>query len=97
MDIRPIAAAYGAKPVNSIAKTEKRQAPEKSTVAQGEHVELSATSLSMNKLKEIIDNTPDIRIKVVEEIKTKIKHNGYPLESSFYKALENMVTEKTLI
>jgi len=97
MNIRSINAAYGAKPLNSIAKTEKKQAPERTSLPQGEQVELSDTSLSMNKLKDIIDNTPDVRIKLVEEIKTKIKYNSYPLESNFYKALESMVNDKTLI
>jgi hypothetical protein len=96
MDIRPIAAAYGARPLNSVSKSDSKAAPEKTTVAQNEHVEFSDTSLSMQKLKDIIDATPDVRIKVVEEIRTKIKYNGYPLESNLYKALQNMVNDKIL-
>jgi anti-sigma28 factor (negative regulator of flagellin synthesis) len=96
MDIRPIAAAYGAKPFESVGKTDKKAAPEKTAAAHTEQVEFSDASLSMQKLKEIITEIPDVRIKVVEEIKTKIKHNGYPLETNLYKAMENMVSNKVL-
>jgi anti-sigma28 factor (negative regulator of flagellin synthesis) len=96
MDIRPIAAAYGAKPLESVGKTDKKAAPEKTAAAPTEQVEFSDASLSMQKLKEIINEIPDVRIKVVEEIKTKIKHNGYPLETNLYKAMENMVSNKVL-
>lgn len=96
MDIRSVASAYGAKPVNSVVKSEKKAAPEKSAVAQSEHLELSETSMSMQKLKETIDASPDIRLKAVEEIKLKIKYNGYPIESNFYKAMEKMVSNKVL-
>ncbi len=96
MDIRPIAAAYGAKPLESVGKADKKAAPEKTAAAPTEQVEFSDASLSMQKLKEIINEIPDVRIKVVEEIKTKIKHNGYPLETNLYKAMENMVSNKVL-
>ena len=96
MDIRPIAAAYGAKPFESVVKTDKKAAPEKAAAAPTEQVEFSDASLSMQKLKEIMNQVPDVRIKVVEEIKTKIKYNGYPLESNLYKAIEGMISNKIL-
>jgi len=92
--LRPVAAAYGAKPLESVAKSGKKAAPEKTAAApQSEQVEISDASLNMQKLKEIIDATPEVRIKVVEDIKTKIKYNGYPIESNIYKAIENLVTD----
>ena len=101
MDIGPVAAAYGAKPFDSTVKNGKKAAPEKTAAAQSEQVELSNESIrmqkvSMQKLNEIIESTPNVRIKVVEEIRTKIKYNGYPLESNIYKAIQNMVSEKIL-
>ena len=96
MDIRPIAAAYGAKPFESVSKVDKKAAPEKAAAAPAEQVEFSNASLSMQKLQDIINEIPDVRIKVVEEIRTKIKYNGYPLESNIYKAIENMVPDKVL-
>ena len=97
MDIRPLAAAYGAKPFESVAQSDKKAAPEKTAAAaHTEQVEFSDASVSMQKLKEILDSTPEVRIKVVDEIRTKIKFNGYPLESNLYKAIENMVNNKVL-
>ena len=90
MSINPISAAYGAKPLESVVKTDKKAAPERAAAAPTEQVEFSDASLSMQKMKEIINKIPDVRIKVVEEINFKIKHNGYPLESNLYKALEKM-------
>ena len=97
MDVRPITAAYGAKPLENVVKTDKKAAPEKTAAAHSpEQVEFSDTSLSMQKLKQVIDETPEVRIKVVEEIRNKIKNNGYPLESAIYKAMQNMVADKIL-
>jgi len=96
MDIQRIGAAYGTRQFDSVVKNDKRAAPEKKTAAQSEQVEISDESvklqrLSMEKLNEIIDKTPDVRLKVVEEIKTRIKYNGYPIESNIYKAIKNLV------
>ncbi|KMQ51181.1 hypothetical protein CHISP_1887 [Chitinispirillum alkaliphilum] len=66
-------------------------APGKSAAVRTENVEISETSLSMQKLREEVNAQPEIRIQMVEEIKHKIKHNGYPLETNLYKALENLV------
>ena len=101
MDIRSVGAAYGAKPLEPSAQKSRKAAPEKTAAAQTEQVELSSASvklqsISMDKLNAIIDATPDVRLKVVEEIRWKIKHNGYPLESNIYKAIENMATDKII-
>ena len=50
----------------------------------------------MQKLKEVIDSTPEVRIKLVEEIQAKIKYNGYPLESNLYKAMQNLISNKVV-
>ena len=39
---------------------------------------------------------PDIRLQVVEEIKQKIKYNGYPIESNLYKAVEKLIADRVL-
>ncbi len=96
MDIRPITAAYGAKPLESVVKSDKKAAPEQTAAAQSEQVEFSDASISMQKVKEVIDAMPDVRIKLVEEIRTKIKYNGYPLESNLYKAMQNLVADKVI-
>ena len=96
MDIQRIGAAYGTRQFDSVAKNDKRAAPQKKPAAQSEQVEISDESvklqrLSMEKLNEIIEKTPDVRLKVVEDIQLKIKYNGYPIESNIYKAIEKLV------
>jgi anti-sigma28 factor (negative regulator of flagellin synthesis) len=96
MEIRKVMAAYGAKSLEPVAKSDKKPAPEKVAAAPSEQVEFSDTSLSMQKLRDIINETPDVRIKVVEEIRTKIRYNGYPMESNFYKAMQNLISDKII-
>ena len=96
MDIGPVVRAYGATPLEPVGKADKKAAPERAAAAPSEQVEFSDASLSMQKMKEIINKIPDVRIKVVDEINFKIKHNGYPLESNLYKALEKMVESKVI-
>jgi flagellar biosynthesis anti-sigma factor FlgM len=96
MNIQSVAAAYGAKPYEPAAKSGKKAAPEKSAAVQSEQVELSDTSLNLQKLRDNVAAVPDVRLAIVEEIKTKIKYNGYPLESNLYKAMEKMIQNKVI-
>ena len=89
-------AAYGVQSFKPAVKSNgKETAPPKPSAA-GEQVELSDASLNLKKLRDIVDNTPEIRIKVVEEIKQKIKYNGYPIESNCYKAVEKLIDNNVI-
>lgn len=95
MNISRALSAYGAKPFESAAKTSKKQAPEKTAApVPHEQVELSDASQTFRKVQEAVDANPDVRIPIVEEIKQKIKLNGYPIETRMYKALEKMIDNK---
>lgn len=96
MQVKSIIAAYGAKPLESTAKSGRKAAPEKMAAVPSEQVEFSEASQSLQKLKDVFNSIPEVRIKLVEEIKTKIKHNGYPMESNMYKALEKLLKEKII-
>jgi flagellar biosynthesis anti-sigma factor FlgM len=89
-------AAYGVQSYKpAVAKNAaKEPTPPKPSAASSEQVELSDASVNLNKLRDIVDATPDIRLQVVEEIKQKIKYNGYPIESSLYKAVEKLIADK---
>lgn len=90
-------AAYGAQSYKSAAKESgKDEAPPKSSVALKEQVELSDASQNLKKLQDTVKAVPEIRIALVEEIKQKIKYNGYPIESNLYKAIEKMIVNKTI-
>lgn len=96
MQIKSVTAAYGAKPLEPTAKSGKKDAPGKTAAVQSEQVEFSDTSLNLQKLTEVVEALPEVRIELVEEIKNKIKHNGYPLESNLYKAVEKMLDNEIL-
>jgi anti-sigma28 factor (negative regulator of flagellin synthesis) len=96
MQIKSISAAYGAKPLEATVKSGRKAAPEKMAAVPSEQVEFSEASQSLQKLTEVVDSIPEVRIKLVEEIKLKIKHNGYPLESNFYKAMEKILKENII-
>jgi hypothetical protein len=96
MNISQALSAYGAK-FESTAKSSKKQAPEKAAATvPREQVELSETSQTMQKIRDAINATPDVRIPLVEEIQQKIKYNGYPIETKMYKALEKMFDTKLI-
>ncbi len=97
MNISKALSAYGVKSFESTAKSSKKQAPEKTaTPVPREQVELSEASQTFQKIQEAIDNSPEVRIPIVEEIKQKIKYNGYPIETKLYKALEKMIDTKVV-
>ena len=96
MDIRSVSSAYGAQSFGNTARSGKKVAPEKTVAVQGENVKFSDTSLSLKRLQDTIKAKPEIRIQLVEEIKFKIKHNGYPLETNLYKAVEKLVDKNFL-
>ncbi len=91
MDIRSVSQAYGAQSFGMTAKSGKKVAPEKAAAVRSVNVEISESSLTIQKLENEVKAKPDIRIRMVEEIRHKIKHNGYPLETNIYKAVENIV------
>lgn len=96
MDIKGLSGAYGAEPYKPSVVNNKKAAPEKSVVTQKEQLELSSTSQSLQKIRETLNELPEIRIPKVEEIKTKIRYNGYPLESNIYKTLKKLVENEIL-
>ncbi|NLL12859.1 MAG: flagellar biosynthesis anti-sigma factor FlgM [Fibrobacter sp.] len=96
MQIKSVSAAYGAKPLESTAKSGRKAAPGKMAAVPSEQVEFSEASQNLQKLTEVVNSIPEVRIELVEEIKTKIKHNGYPLESNLYKAVEKLIKEQII-
>jgi hypothetical protein len=92
MNIQSVTSAYGAQPVLTAARGGKKTAaPEQTAAAQNEQVVLSDDSISFQKVKEALKQIPEVRIPMVEEIKVKVKFNGYPVESNLYKAVEKLI------
>jgi hypothetical protein len=90
-------AAYGVQSYEPAPKAAgTKNAPPSSSAAGGEKVNLSDAAVTLKMLHDVIAAMPDIRIPSVEKIKQKIAMNGYPIESSLYKAVEKLVRNKTI-
>lgn len=98
MNISRALSAYGARPIETAVKNNsKKEAPAKAAATvPHEQVELSDDAKSFQKVMEAVDATPEVRIPMVEEIRQKIKLNGYPFETKLYKALEKMIDTKVV-
>lgn len=96
MNIERINSAYGAKPYQNSSKSGRKEAPEKSAAVPKEQIELSDVSQNIRSVTDAISDLPDVRLEIVEQIRNKIKYNGYPIESNLYKAIEKMVGNKVI-
>ena len=86
MNIQSVVSAYGAKPYEPSAKSGKKAAPENTTaVLEKEQVEFSDTSLNLQKMRNLIDDIPDVRIakveRSVEDQVQRIPHGNQPVQS----------------
>ena len=86
--------AYGAQSFQPATKGSGKKDPPPPLLATGEKVELSDASITINRLREEIDALPEVRIKLVEEIKQKIKQNDYPYTNNLHKAVDNWLETK---
>ena len=82
--------------MNPLPRAEKGSPGKHDGCSEKEQVEFSDTSLNLQKMRNLIDDIPDVRIAKVEEIKLKIKYNGYPMETNLYKAVKHMVEQRIL-
>jgi anti-sigma28 factor (negative regulator of flagellin synthesis) len=85
-------AAYGVNTYNPATQTPaKKSAPQGNSASDSANVQLSDTSVNMSKLQEVIGSMQEVRTPLVEAIKQKIQEDGYPIETSLYKAISKMV------
>jgi hypothetical protein len=93
------ASAYGAQSLPPAIKPNGKTDPPPQMQILGsntEKVELSDASVTISRLREKIDAIPEIRIKLVEEIKQKIQQNNYPYTTNLYNAIDKMLESKIL-
>jgi len=85
--------AYGARSLQPTLKANGKTdlPPQAPPIINAEKVELSEASVTISRLREKIDAIPEVRIKMVEEIKQKIQQNNYPYATNLYKALDKML------
>ena len=97
MNITNISAAYFEANAFEPAVKKEKQLKGLNNTARTEQVELSQTSLEMQKVRDEIKTKPEVRIPIVEEIRERIKNNDYPIENHFNDALEVMTKNKILL
>ncbi|MCU0609910.1 MAG: flagellar biosynthesis anti-sigma factor FlgM [Chitinispirillaceae bacterium] len=84
------AAAYGSLPYQSTVKAgEKKAVPQKPIGSS--QVELSDASIIMKKVRDAVDAIPEVRIKLVEEIREKIRNNQYPFHTNLQSLVDKLV------
>jgi anti-sigma28 factor (negative regulator of flagellin synthesis) len=96
MNIKPVSTAFQAQAYESVAKNVKKAEQTKKQVMGQEQVDLSESSLNLQKVKEAVDAAPEIRIPIVEEIMKRIKNNDYPITTHAEKALDVMIKNHIL-
>jgi anti-sigma28 factor (negative regulator of flagellin synthesis) len=96
MDIKRVSEVYQALAYEPKAAKDKKSAPVKAPEVKKEQVELSDSSKNLQKVKEAVDATPDIRIPIVEKILERIKNNDYPVNTHLDEAIDRMLKNKVL-
>jgi hypothetical protein len=96
MEIKRIADAYQVAAYGRIEPKTKKAAPEKKPEPAKESVELSPSSVNLQKVKEAAQKAPEIRIPIVEEIMQRIKNNDYPISLHAQEALDKMINKGIL-
>ena len=95
MNVNPILSAYGSQ-VQGVQEAKTSKTEGRKPVAQGEKVQISDASKSLQHVREAVRKAPDVRVELVVEIKRKVKDGSYPLDANLGKALERMVQERVL-
>jgi hypothetical protein len=97
MVIQSIANAYQTKATydRNVAKTGKID-PAKGKETSTESVELSSSSVILQKVKEKLQSAPEIRIPLVEKIIERIKNNDYPISRHIDDAIDKMLDGRIL-
>jgi hypothetical protein len=72
-------------------KTKKTEPTNNAADKVKESVELSPSSINLQKVKEAVKALPEIRIPIVEEIMQRIKNNDYPISRHAEDAIDNMI------
>jgi hypothetical protein len=97
MEIHSIANAFQAKAAYDRSSAQPNKIdPGKAKEAKKESVELSSSSVIMQKVKEKAMSAPEIRIPMVEKIMERIKNNDYPISKHLDSAIERMLSGRIL-
>jgi hypothetical protein len=91
MEIQRISDAYQVANYGRTGPKIKKAEADKSPERAKESVELSPSSMNLQKVKEEVKKAPEIRIPIVEEILQRIKNNDYPISLRIEEAIDQMI------
>ena len=97
MNITTIAAAYGSQAneaVNGKARPGKANAQQANSPSAD--VQISSASRDAQTVRDQIAKLPEVRIKLVDEIKQKIQRNDYPMENNLVHAYDKLFADGIL-
>ncbi|MFW5960008.1 MAG: flagellar biosynthesis anti-sigma factor FlgM [Chitinivibrionales bacterium] len=97
MSISEIGAASGGRFYKTAYSATKRNADVGKTGIKSEKVEISKQSSAIAKALAAVKEAPEVRSKVVKEIKARIQINDYPLENNLNKALKDMIKKGIIL
>ncbi|MBN1983724.1 MAG: flagellar biosynthesis anti-sigma factor FlgM [Chitinivibrionales bacterium] len=93
MDIQIIRNIYGSNLYDLKKNTSQpKLSAETDNTDQKEKVEISSESSQLSILRQIVDTMPDVRLEVVENIKTRIKMNDYPIQNYLDETLKKLIS-----
>ncbi|MBN1380248.1 MAG: flagellar biosynthesis anti-sigma factor FlgM [Deltaproteobacteria bacterium] len=78
---------------DAVKKENETQLPGMSSTWD-EKVDLSAKAKDIQQIKQVIDQTPDVRADKVRELKQKVENGSYQVDSE--KIAEKIVTESLI-
>jgi len=96
MNVNGLSSAYGPRSLQpEQKKSGVHAAKSESAPKGGEKVELkgSTEASTIENLKNVINQLPETRLDMVEEIKEKIRTNDYPIETHFEWALQDIIKD----
>ena len=96
MELKSISSAYKTLSYDSVTSNNKKPKANHSSNSASEFVVISEDSLNLKKIKDAVDEAPEIRLPIVEMIKEKIRNNSYPIDLSLESALEVLQKYKIL-
>jgi anti-sigma28 factor (negative regulator of flagellin synthesis) len=82
-------------PVTSASKRNSKAESAKGS-ATAEKVEISGKADEVSMVKSHLDQLPDVRLEVVEDIRSRIEMNDYPLENNLDQAVKMMLEKSVL-
>jgi len=96
MNVQSVGAAYGSKIYTNANKAKSVSVPAQESDPVKEKVEISGVSSELEMVKTALENVPEIRLELVENIKARIKSNDYPIKNKLDEITDRLIQSNLL-